>query len=34
MNGLASPSFMGRFSPLRLFSPRHSIGWEATKIFL
>ncbi|KAK2449410.1 plant intracellular Ras-group-related LRR protein [Trifolium repens] len=26
MNGLASPGFMGRFSPLRLFSPRHSIG--------
>jgi len=34
MNGLASPGFMGRLSPLRLFSPRRSLSWEATKIIL
>lgn len=33
MNGLASPGLMGRLSPLRLFSPRRSFSWEATKYF-
>lgn len=26
MNGLATPGFMGKLSPLRLFSPRHSFN--------
>lgn len=33
INGLATPGFLGKFSPLRLFSPRRSFSREATEYF-